>query len=79
MQDEAKNQDNAPSDLKVPRSNDKDGYGSSKLHPSSYLQNSESKIKILESQSNKTLKVSWNPKNHMLAFGGDNQYSSLWN
>jgi hypothetical protein len=38
-----------------------------------YLQDSASKIKILESQSDKSLRVAWSPKNHKLVFGGDKE------
>ena len=48
-------------------------------HQSTFLQDSGSKIKILQSSSEKTLKVAWNPKNHYLAFGGDKEKAYLWN
>ena len=44
-----------------------------------FLQNRGTKMKILESTSDKTLKVWWNPKNHYLAFGGDKESAFLWN
>lgn len=53
-------------------------YGASKGAKESNLQTTGSKIKILESKSNQTLRIAWNPKNHMLAFGGDKGYSALW-
>lgn len=46
--------------------------------PSTLLQNNGNKMKVLESHSNKTLKVSWNPKNNILAYGGNNEMASLW-
>ena len=48
-------------------------HGTLHSRPCTYLKDSGSKIKILESKSDKTLKVSWNPTNHTLAFGGDNE------
>lgn len=46
---------------------------------STFLQNNGSEVKILESFSDKTLKVAWNPRNHNLAFGGDKELAYLWN
>jgi hypothetical protein len=48
-------------------------HGAMHSRPCTYLKDSGSKIKILESKSDKTLKVAWNPTNHTLAFGGDNE------
>jgi len=79
MQDESKKEEYDLGNSKMSRSSSNPAYGSAQSRPSSYLQNTESKIKILESKSNKTLKVAWNPSNHLLAFGGDNESSSLWN
>lgn len=55
------------------------GLGSSYARQSTFLQNSGSKIKILESSSDKILKCAWNPKSHLLAFGGDKETAWLWN
>lgn len=79
MQDESKKEEYPTTGSQTAKGKPGNVYGASNTRKSSFLQNSESKIKILESESNKTLKVSWNPKNHMLAFGGDNGYSALWN
>ena len=43
------------------------------------LQNNGSSLKVLESISEKTLKLSWNPKNYSLVFWGDQQAAYLWN
>lgn len=45
---------------------------------STFLQDTGSKIKVLQSASEKTLKVAWNPKKHQLAFGGDKEKAYLW-
>lgn len=45
----------------------------------SLLQDNGNKIRILQSESERTMKVSWNPKNHLLAFGGDKELGYLWN
>ena len=47
--------------------------GKSYERQSTFFQNSGSKIKVLESASDKTLKCAWNPKSHLLAFGGDKE------
>ena len=79
MEDESKKEEYDPNDSKMSKTKGSTNYGNSQSRPSSYLQDSGSKVKILESKSNKTLKVAWNPKNHNLVFGGDNEYGSLWN
>jgi WD40 repeat protein len=45
---------------------------------SSLLTDNGNKLKILNSASDRTLKVAWNPKNHKLAFGGDNEMAYMW-
>mmetsp|Transcript_5004 Transcript_5004/g.4795 ORF Transcript_5004/g.4795 Transcript_5004/m.4795 type:complete len:123 (-) Transcript_5004:938-1306(-) len=79
MEDESRKEEFDPTHPKMATGRPGGVYGAAPVRKSSFLENSESKIKILESKSNKTLKVAWNPKNHMLVFGGDNEYSSLWN
>jgi len=46
---------------------------------STFLQDNGRQIKVLESNSENTMSMSWSPVNHMLAFGGDNNHASLWN
>ena len=79
MEDEAKKEEYEPNDSKMSQSKGSTVYGSSHSRPSNYLQDSDSKVKILQSKSNKTLKVAWNPKNNKLVYGGDNGYASLYN
>lgn len=45
---------------------------------SSLLADNGNKVKVLNSVSERTLKVAWNPKNHKLAFGGENEMAYLW-
>lgn len=37
------------------------------------------KTKVIETISDRTIKVAWNPTNHWLAFGGDKEVGCLWN
>ncbi|CAI2364332.1 unnamed protein product [Moneuplotes crassus] len=79
MEDDSKKQELKPPDSKMALNNQDSVYGATHLQKSSFLQNYESRVRILVTKSTKTLKVAWNPKRHMLAFGGDNEFSSLWN
>lgn len=76
MQDESKNNFDAQ-DSSMAKSKGMAGHGSYSRQ-STFLQNNGAKVKILESDSDKTLKVAWNPKNHLLSFGGDNECAYLW-
>lgn len=80
MQDESKKESQYDmQDSLMSKSKGVTGLGNNYSRQSVFLQNTGSKIKILESVSDKTLKCAWNPKNHLLAFGGDNQAAYLWN
>lgn len=74
MEDESKNEHgyDMPESV-MSKSKGMASHGASYSRQSTFLQDSGSKIKILESSSDKTLKVAWNPKNHLLAFGGDKE------
>ena len=79
MQDESKNdQDSGMPDAGMMKSKGDLAHGVAHARQSTFLQDSGSKIKLLESTSDTTLKVAWNPKNHMLAFGGDKEGAFLW-
>lgn len=83
MQDESKGNNYGMPDVSMSKGKggitSDSGIGRSSFsRPSTLLQNNGNKVKVLESSSNKTLKVAWNPKNNMLAYGGDNEMASLW-
>jgi WD40 repeat protein len=79
MEDESKNEHGYDMQESVmSKSKGIPAHGASYPRQSTFLQDSGSKIKILESSSTKTLKVAWNPKNHLLAFGGDKESAYLW-
>lgn len=79
MQDETKNdQDFGMQDDGMMKSKGELVHGAAHSRQSTFLQDTGSKIKLLESTSDTTLKVAWNPKNHMLAFGGDKESAFLW-
>lgn len=46
---------------------------------STLMQNNGNKIKVLKSESDKTMKVAWSPNSNLLVFGGDKDHASLWN
>jgi transducin (beta)-like 1 len=78
MRDESKHDHLYDQDGLMAKNKGLSAHGALHSRPCTYLKDSGSKIKILESKSDKTLKVSWNPTNHTLAFGGDNEWAYLW-
>ena len=73
MKDEAKQEYIYDQEGSMAKNKGLAAHGALHSRPSTYLKDNGSKIKILDSKSDKTLKVSWNPTNHTLAFGGDNE------
>jgi len=78
MEDESKKEEYDPSDSNMAKNRGSGVYGANDSHGNDILRDNDTKLKILESKSNKTLKVAWNPKNHKLVYGGDNGYATLW-
>lgn len=73
MQDESKHSDPYGSHGGMAKNKGSIPHGSLHNRPVTFLQDSASKIKILESKSDKSLRVAWSPKNHKLVFGGDKE------
>jgi transducin (beta)-like 1 len=79
MQDESKHAEYDAAGSLMSKNKGEIVHGASSVRQTALLQDSGSKLKILQSNSDTSVKVAWNPKNHMLAFGGDNACAYLWN